>query len=462
MIRTRLPNTKYITLALCALLLSAPALHAAPFVYVADTVGFSVSVIDAATNNVVTTVSLGNNNAKDGIAISPDGTIAYVPCYNGGTDIGTIQRIDVATNTLLSQILLGSLIQPDSIAITPNGQFAYVTALDLSIGAPPQGEVLQINLTSNAITPIAPGTFTQPTQIVIASDPSGLTAYVLDVGTNVYPINLTDNSLHAAVTGSNTPAGIAVSPDGAYLYISQQGANHIQQYHIDGAHRLAPTTGATITYSSLPGAAFVPAALAITSDGNTLYVSSVGTPSAVGAINISNPAIPVSGTFLDVSLLLSGFAPSALAITPDNKTLYGTLNADATTIAVDITNRLTPTLTLPTITVGGRPAGLAITPMNLLPPASVSGCKTCNVFLLQTDLINNITWTAPTSGSPVSYNIYRDAPLTELIANVPASGTLQFYDHGRQPNVVYSYYITSVDSSGNQSTANSVTVMNPC
>jgi hypothetical protein len=84
------------------------------------------------------------------------------------------------------------------------------------------------------------------------------------------------------------------------------------------------------------------------------------------------------------------------------------------------------------------------------------------VFLLQTDYINNITWTAPTAGSPAAYAIYRDATLTQLVAIVPASGPLQYYDHGRNPNVTDSYYIVSVDANGNQSTANSVTVTQNC
>ena len=57
---------------------------------------------------------------------------------------------------------------------------------------------------------------------------------------------------------------------------------------------------------------------------------------------------------------------------------------------------------------------------------------------------------------------YRDPALTQWVATVSASGPLQYYDHDRQPNQIYSYYIVSVDSNGNTSTANSVTVTSPC
>jgi hypothetical protein len=67
-----------------------------------------------------------------------------------------------------------------------------------------------------------------------------------------------------------------------------------------------------------------------------------------------------------------------------------------------------------------------------------------------------------TTGTPAAYAIYRDATLTQLVSIVPASGTLQYYDHGRNPSVTYSYYIVSVDASGNQSAATSVTVTKHC
>ncbi len=98
------------------------------------------------------------------------------------------------------------------------------------------------------------------------------------------------------------------------------------------------------------------------------------------------------------------------------------------------------------------------TPIN--PPTNVTASRVRNTFLLQTDLINHITWDVPSSGpTPVAYKIYRDAALTELITKIPASGPLQFYDHNRQPMITYNYYIVAIDSDGNRSAASSVSIV---
>jgi len=95
----------------------------------------------------------------------------------------------------------------------------------------------------------------------------------------------------------------------------------------------------------------------------------------------------------------------------------------------------------------------------MLPPINFQGYATQNYFLIQTDLINVLSWGAPTGGTaPVNYKIYRDASLTQLVATVPASGTLQYEDHNRQPNTMYTYYLVSIDGSGNVSAPVSVVV----
>ena len=47
-------------------------------VYVVNSGGNNVSVIDARNNNRVTSISLGSGNSPQAVAVSPDGTRAYV------------------------------------------------------------------------------------------------------------------------------------------------------------------------------------------------------------------------------------------------------------------------------------------------------------------------------------------------------------------------------------------------
>jgi hypothetical protein len=63
-----------------------------------------------------------------------------------------------------------------------------------------------------------------------------------------------------------------------------------------------------------------------------------------------------------------------------------------------------------------------------------------------------ITWQAPVGSVPiVSYRIYRDADLQNLIGEVPNIPPLVFTDPNRKPCKKYKYYVVSVDQFGNLS-----------
>src|SRR5262249_40144833 len=84
--------------------------------YVAAPGVFSkVSVIDTATNTVVANVPVGG--FPEGVAITPDGTHAYVttPVIVGD---GTVSVIDTATNTVVATVPVGHF--PEGVAITPS------------------------------------------------------------------------------------------------------------------------------------------------------------------------------------------------------------------------------------------------------------------------------------------------------------------------------------------------------
>src|SRR5262249_57958899 len=83
--------------------------------------GGTVKVIDTATNTIVATVLLGQMSRPREVAITPDGTHAYVTSTG---IVSTVFVIDTATNTRVANVLVGE--DPRGVAITPDGTLAYV------------------------------------------------------------------------------------------------------------------------------------------------------------------------------------------------------------------------------------------------------------------------------------------------------------------------------------------------
>src|SRR5579862_314520 len=101
--------------------------HAQPYAYVAQgclngmlPCAGTVSVINAATNTVVDTITAGQGPSW--VAITPDGTRAYVTNY---TD-DTVSVINTATSTVMATVPVGNG-PAFGVAITPDGTRAYVT-----------------------------------------------------------------------------------------------------------------------------------------------------------------------------------------------------------------------------------------------------------------------------------------------------------------------------------------------
>ena len=97
--------------------------------YVTNFNSNTVSVINTATNTVTATIAVGAN--PDGVAITPNGATIYVA--NSGNGTGTnVSVINTASNTVTATVTVGS--GPDGIAVTPNGANAYVTNSSFQFG----------------------------------------------------------------------------------------------------------------------------------------------------------------------------------------------------------------------------------------------------------------------------------------------------------------------------------------
>jgi hypothetical protein len=89
-------------------------------------------------------------------------------------------------------------------------------------------------------------------------------------------------------------------------------------------------------------------------------------------------------------------------------------------------------------------------------PRNLQGSQVKNKFLLQTDLVNILNWGASSDSSVVNYFVFRNGV---QIGTVSSSASLTYEDHNRQKGVSYTYAVTAVNGSGNQSAPLTVTIL---
>ncbi len=119
-------------------------------------------------------------NGPAGVAITPDGKYAYVA--NSGD--GTVVRITTATMLVSGPLPVGD--GPAGVAITPDGKYAYVA-----------------NSGDGTVSVIR-----TPTGL---SGPGAIDSAAV---------------VSAPIRVGNTPVGVAITPDGKYVYVSNSGRRH--------------------------------------------------------------------------------------------------------------------------------------------------------------------------------------------------------------------------------------------
>jgi len=291
------------------------------YAYVANYSSGNVSVIDTATNTVVSTITVGTNPFD--VAITPNGQYAYV--VNVGSS--NVSVINTSTNAVVATISVGT--SPFDVAITPNGQYAYV----VNVGS---SNVSVINTATNTVvSTISVGT--NPYSIAIT--PNGLYAYVANEGSgNVSVINTATNTVVDTISTGGYPVGIAITPNGRYAYVASTGSTSVLV--IDTATN---TVVSTITVGTNPFD------VAITPNGQYAYVTNEGSKN-VSVINTSTNTV--------VNTISVGSSPAGIAITPNGLYAYVVNSGNNNVSVIDTSTNTVVT----TITVEGGPIGVAITP----------------------------------------------------------------------------------------------------
>ncbi len=361
--------------------------------------------------------------------------------------------------------------------------------------------VYSVNQTTGGFTPVAGSPFaagTEPISVafspVIAGNLFAAAVNITSDNVSVYSVNQTTGAF-TPVAGSpfatgNNPQVVVFSPiiNGNLFAAVTNGLDYtISMYSVN------PLTGVFTPVLGSPfptpvggfpiGAAFSPVM------ANTLFL-------AITNVNDSNVSVyavnPNTGTLNQIpgSPFAAGLSPYSVAFSPIiADTLFAAVsNVDDNTVSVYIVDQTTGQFTQ----VAGSPfaTGLAdfevaFSPIALgnlfaatsnngsnnasvykvclaLPPTNLKGCKGADIFLLQKELVNILTWNAPVTDTlPVSYSIYADAGLTDLLETVPAT-QLRFIEHNLTADAVKTYYVVANYANGSASVPVSVTVTDAC
>jgi YVTN family beta-propeller protein len=257
---------------------------------------------------------------------------------------------------------IGGFDGPSGFVITPDGNRAYVNNYGGpgGVGSGNGTTVRVVDLNTNAIigSPLTVG----QAPAAMAITPDGAYVYVVsyvdgNIGTGTISIIRTsDNSVQLnAITGLFGPFAIAITPNGQYAYVTNFGSNNFSPVGttVSVIHLSTNTIVDTITLG------IQPSGIAITPDGAFVYVSNYSTvyngagftdlTSSQGTINV----IGTQNNTLSSSIIGGvGLSPDAIAISPNGQFAYVT-NYSSNTVSVIALpsplyniNRLTPRYTL--------------------------------------------------------------------------------------------------------------------
>ncbi|WP_052727352.1 beta-propeller fold lactonase family protein [Methanosarcina siciliae] len=319
---------------------------ASPFAYIADLESNNVSVIDTATNIVTATVNMGNEPA--GVAVNPDGTRVYVTnCMSNSVSV-----IDAAKNKVIDTVYVGSY--PYGVAITPDKTKVYVANVASNT----------ISLIDTATNNVTATVKVENLAYKIAVAPDGNKLYALNHGIppdyqgTVSVINIATNTITTTVNVEKDPRGIVVSPDGTKVYVVNSNGYPYYKGTVSVIDTATNNVIATVPVGNSPQG------IAVSPDGTKLYVT-IGNPGRyplekVGGVTAITGAVDVIDTAKNefIGRVGVGSAPQEVAVTPDGNEVYVVNSGSNTTSIIDTaTNKVNAT-----VPVGRSPVAVGTGP----------------------------------------------------------------------------------------------------
>lgn len=313
----------------------------APYrIYVTNERSGDLSVIDAATYEVVATIPLGKR--PRGIHASPDGKTIYValsgsPIAPPGVDESTLPPpdkkadaigvFDVRQNKLLRLIPAGS--DPEEFDLSKDGTLLYCSNEDV-------GQTSIVDIASGKVIASIP---VGPEPEGVTTSPDGKSVFVTsEQGGTIAVIDTAARKTIKTIPVGNRPRDVAFFPDGSKAYVTRENDGVIS---IVDAIKHQPIQ----TIELGPQGEIKPMSVILSADAKTAYVSS-GRGKRVFVIDTATNMVTAS---IEV-----GDRPWGIALSPDGKMLY-TANGPSNDVSVvDLAARTV----IKKIKVGNSPWGV--------------------------------------------------------------------------------------------------------
>ena len=278
-----------------------------------------------------------HGSAPAALAVSPDGRKIYVADrLNASVSVLRAASLTALTSTPIA----GGL--PRSVVAGPDGKRIYVAANGIGV------LVMDAALATLLDTiPLAldDGGRDNPQGLAISPDGSLLLVSDGSPGGRVSVLRVADNTLVASMTfpAGIAPLGVAFSPDGEQAYVA---AADVAGSVANTLRIFDPATGAIV--DSIPVGA-LPTGIAVSPDARRVFVSNQG-DNSVSLYDTATRSVSTSAV---------GRAPTGIAHGPDGAKVY-VANRDSNTVSVLTGDSLLQTLA--TVPVGQAPIAIAINP----------------------------------------------------------------------------------------------------
>ncbi|MBC8104461.1 MAG: beta-propeller fold lactonase family protein, partial [Cytophagales bacterium] len=283
-----------------------------------------------------------------GGVVSPNGK--WLALVNAGAAAHQVHLADTTTGVVVASVPVERAQSSGGIAFSPDGRTLYVSggnAGQVSVfgvgesGTLTAAKPLAIAGLKGVLIPKAnpgvdagrdPARQDVPAQQAylggLSVSPDGMTLYVANLaGDSVFALDAATGAIKARFTGAekDRPGAVAVSPDGKTVYTALWGRGTIAALSADALKPL-------VTYAT----GSHPNALLLTKSGARLFVS-CGSDDSVYAFDTATGVMREKVTMRLSPRAPAGATPSALALSPDEKTLY-VANSDNNAVAVvDVT-----------------------------------------------------------------------------------------------------------------------------